>query len=121
MLEFNGKRQVIFWEGDAIHALDPETGKEAWAQKYVTKMGMVAVTPRKLGDLLFVSSFFNGPMALKLDAEKPIEVAWRGNSSVESKPDGIHCVMATPFLEDGYIYGTLQHYGHLRCLEGRHR
>jgi outer membrane protein assembly factor BamB len=115
VFDFGGKREVVVWEPAAIHSLEPDTGKEIWEQKFTTQKGMVITTPRKLGELLFVSCFFNGPMMVKVAADKPA-VAWRGESSIESKPDKIHCVMSTPFLENGYIYGTCS-YGHLRCLK----
>ncbi len=40
---------------------------------------------------------------------------WRGRSTSEQKTDGLHTVMMTPFLKEGYIYGTCS-YGQLRCL-----
>ena len=113
--DVGGKRELVVWEPAAIHSLDVDTGKEIWTQVFTTQKGMVIATPRMLGDLLFVSCFFNGPMMVKVTGDKP-EVAWRGNSSLESKPDKIHCVMGTPFLENGYIYGTCS-YGQLRCLK----
>ena len=114
--EAGGKRQLIAWLPDAINSIDPETGKVYWSQPLELQSGLSIPTPRKLGDMLFVTAFYNGPMMLKLDATKPAAtLAWRGNSSSEKNTDKLHAIMCTPFLEDGYIYGVCS-YGQLRCL-----
>ncbi len=117
LCEFGGKRQLVVWDGTGVHGLDPETGKSYWDEAYPSKMAMGIATPRKLDNHLLVTGFFNGPMMLKLDADKPAEtVLWKGKSSDETKPDKLHSVLSTPFLEDGYIYGVCG-YGQLRCLK----
>jgi outer membrane protein assembly factor BamB len=119
IIEGGGKRQLIIWHPQAVNALDPETGELYWSQKFRINANMTIATPRQAGDLLFVSSFYNGSMMLRLDHDKPAAtVVWQGKSSRETtaETDGLHSVMATPFLKDGYIYGTCS-YGQLRCLK----
>ena len=41
---------------------------------------------------------------------------WKGSSDSEIKTDGLHSIISTPFLENGYIYGVCS-YGQLRCLK----
>ena len=114
--EAGGRRQLIVWHPEAINSLDPETGKVFWSQPFPVKAGLSLATPRKRGDLLFISAFYNGPIMLRLDAEKPAAtVVWRGTSNNERNTDKLHCLMSTPFLEDGYIYGVCS-YGQFRCL-----
>ncbi|MFL5339785.1 MAG: PQQ-binding-like beta-propeller repeat protein [Gemmataceae bacterium] len=109
-------RQLIVWEAKGIHGLDPATGKVYWSQPFELNAGMSIATPRVVGDRLFVSAFYNGPMMLQLAQDKPAaRVLWRGRSSSETKTDGLHTVMMTPMVKDGYIYGTCS-YGQLRCL-----
>src|SRR5206468_6975492 len=45
-------------------------------------------------------------------------VLWKGKGRGErsNQTDGMHAIMATPFLRDGYIYGVCS-YGQLRCLK----
>jgi hypothetical protein len=75
------------------------------------------VTVRRLDDLLFLSTYYNGPMMLKLAADRPAAtVLWYGKSNNENKPDGVHVLMAPPLLKDGYLYGICAH-GELRCLK----
>ena len=87
--------------------------------KKMVKAGLSVPTPRQDGDLLFVTAFYDGPMMLKLDTEKPgAKVLWQGQRATEApdKSDGLHSIMPTPFLKDGYIYGVCS-YGELRCLK----
>jgi len=114
--EAGGVRQLIVWHPESINSLDPETGKLHWSQPFEIKAGLTIPTPRQLGDKLFVTSFYNGPMMLRLDGDKPAAtLLWRGKSSQETRTDKLHAIMCTPFLEDGYIYGVCS-YGQLRCL-----
>jgi outer membrane protein assembly factor BamB len=117
--EAGGKRQLIIWHPEAVCALDPETGKEYWSHQFVLRAGMSIATPRKSGDLLFVSSFYSGPLMVKLANDKPdATVLWKGKSNNEQPKltDGLHAVMCTPVIRDGYIYGVCS-YGQLRCLK----
>ena len=115
--EAAGVRQLIVWLPDAVNALDPETGKVLWSFPFGSREGLTAPTPRKAGDLLFLTSFYNGPMMLKLSGDKPGATEfWRGKGQDEKKTDGLHSIMPTPFIQDGHIYGVCS-YGQLRCLE----
>ena len=111
------QRQLIVWHPESINALDPETGRLLWTQPYTARMGLTVSTPRQRGELLFFTSFYNGPMMLRLDPEKPAaSVVWRGKSNSERNTDGLHSIISTPFFEDGYLYGVCS-YGQLRCLK----
>jgi outer membrane protein assembly factor BamB len=118
--EAGGKRQLILWFADSLNSLDPATGQVYWTLPYPPSTQGPAVnimTSRRLGDLLFISSFYQGPMMLKLAADKPAaSVLWKGKSSDPEKPDGLHILMATPVLRDGVIYGVGAS-GELRCVK----
>ncbi|HZT83319.1 MAG TPA: PQQ-binding-like beta-propeller repeat protein [Gemmataceae bacterium] len=119
IIEAGGKRQLIIWDPQAVNSLDPETGKVYWSQKFPLRAGLSVPMPRQAGDLLFITSFYNGPMMLKLDREKPAAtVLWKGKSNSEQPrlTDGLHSIIPTPFIKDGYIYGVCS-YGELRCLK----
>ncbi|MBI4623051.1 MAG: PQQ-binding-like beta-propeller repeat protein [Verrucomicrobia bacterium] len=114
--EAGGRRQLIVWDTEAVNGLDPETGRVYWSEPFKTKLGHAIATARKSGDLLFVSGFFDGSLMLRLDAREPkATVAWKIRGPSETKPEGLHSLMTTPFLEGGYIYGVCG-YGQLRCL-----
>ncbi|MCX6901106.1 MAG: PQQ-like beta-propeller repeat protein [Verrucomicrobia bacterium] len=114
--EAGGRRQLIVWHPESLNSLDPETGKLYWSEPFTARVGLSLAVPRKLGDLLFITAFYNGPMMMKLDAKKPAAtVLWRGTSNSEKDTDKLHSLMSTPFLENGHIYGVCS-YGQFRCL-----
>jgi outer membrane protein assembly factor BamB len=56
-------------------------------------------------------------MLLKLDRTAPkVTVAWRIKGVSEIRPEGLHSLMSTPFIEDGHIYGVCS-FGQLRGLK----
>lgn len=114
-----GARQLIVWHPDAINSLKPDTGELLWSQPFKVKAGLTIPTPRLAGDQLFVTSFYNGSIMLRLDPQKPrAEVAWQrpGRGERTELTDTLHSIMVTPFIKDGYIYGVCS-YGQLRCLD----
>ena len=117
IFEAGGRRQLIIWHPEALNSLDPETGAVFWSEPGKANSGMTIATPRKLGDLLFVTSFYNGSVMMRLAADKPAATKlWQSKKASEKDTDALHTVMSTPFLEDGYIYGVCS-YGQLRCLK----
>jgi outer membrane protein assembly factor BamB len=112
-----GKRQLIIWHPEAVNSLDPETGKEYWKIPFAAKNGLSIPTPRKDGDRLFLTSFYNGSLMLKFDPDKPaVTELWRRTGKSERNTDALQSIMSTPFFEGDYIYGVCA-YGQLRCLK----
>src|SRR5262249_52379506 len=120
--EAGGKRQLIIWLSESLNSLDPATGNVYWTQAYPPRgepqrPAVNIITVRRLNDLLFISTYYHGPMMLKLAADRPAaEVIWKGKSDNPEKPDGLHSLMATPVLKDGHVYGVCAN-GELRCLK----
>lgn len=115
IFEAGGKRQLIIWHPESINSLDPETGKIYWTEPFNVQSALTVPTPRKQGDMLFLTCFYNGSMALRWNSEKP-SLVWKSKKNSEKDTDGLHSIMSTPVLEDGYIYGVCS-YGQLRCLK----
>jgi outer membrane protein assembly factor BamB len=112
-----GKRQLILWHPEAANSLDPETGEVYWSAPFKSRAGMAIATPRRLGDCLFFTSFFNGSLMLRLESAKPaVTTAWRTLKAGENDTTHLNAVICTPFLEEGFIYGVCS-YGQLRCLK----
>ena len=112
-----GKRQLVLWHPEAANGLDPESGEVYWSVPFKSRSGMTIATPRKMGDLLFFTCFYNGSLMLRLDPAKPATTTvWRTLKESERNTTQLNAVMCTPFLEDGYIYGVCS-YGQLRCLK----
>jgi hypothetical protein len=118
--ELAGKRQLIVWLSEALYGLDPATGKEYWKAEYpqgvpVQRPSVNIITIKAIEDLLFVSTFYHGPMMLKVD-ESGASLVWKGSSNNPVKPDGAHCLMASPVFADGlgYACGSL---GEFVCFD----
>jgi outer membrane protein assembly factor BamB len=118
ILEIGGKRQLIIWHPAAVVGLDPTDGKVLWEQPFDVPAGMTIPTPRTVGNRLFVTGFYCGPLMIELgpDGTSPEEL-WRtkpGNN--ERANDSLHAVMCTPIVTEKYIYGVGS-YGDFRCLD----
>ncbi len=117
MCEFGGKRQVIIWHPEAVSALEPETGSVIWSYplKPTVRSGMSIPSPRQVGNELFLTSFYNGSLLLRIKGDQPAMV-WQSKKVSEMDTDGLHSVMSTPLIENGVIYSPCS-YGQFRALK----
>jgi outer membrane protein assembly factor BamB len=114
-----GTRQLIIWYPGAVASLDPVTGRVYWQQPYKVGGSMTVALPVKNGSQLFFSTFYDGPLMLTLDDQKPgVTVLWKGKSDSEILTDGLHTVITTPVIIGDYIYGICS-YGQFRCLNAK--
>jgi outer membrane protein assembly factor BamB len=115
--EFGGRRQLIVWHQAHISSLDPATGQVLWQHAHPVQEALTVAMPRKVGNRLFVSSFYEGPLMLTLgeDGLSPT-VVWDGAGGNEIKNNSIHTIMPTPVVNEDVIYGVSS-YGQLRCLD----
>jgi outer membrane protein assembly factor BamB len=112
-----GTRQLIIWYPGALTSLDPVTGKVYWSEPSTVGAGMTVATAVQSGSYLLVSSFYNGSVMVELDDKRPTaRLLWKGKSDSEIQTDGLHAVVNTPIIQDGYIYGICS-YGQLRGLK----
>jgi len=118
--EFGGKRQLIIWHSRGVLGLEPETGKRIWRVDFESKAALTAPTPRKVGDdQLFITSFYNGSMLLKVSASKA-EVVWKSKSKGEmpTQTADLSSIICTPIVDGEFIYGVCS-YGQLRCIKAQ--
>ena len=117
LIRAGGVDQLVVWHGGALSALNPKTGAVYWSQPFPGDL--VAGTPVVDGAQLLVSAFRNGSMLLTLSPDKPAaELLWKGKSASEIETDGLHALMCTPVIQDGYVYGVCS-YGQFRCLDAK--
>jgi len=118
-----GRRQLIIWHPDAVSGLDPQTGTLLWSHPYPVggepkRPEVTIAMPRLQRDRLFLTCFYQGSLMLQLLPEGP-KVFWnRRSTSDEVMNDGLHTILGTPVIKDGYIYGVCG-FGELRCLEAK--
>ena len=66
ILEIGGRRQLIIWHPAAVVGLDPANGDVLWEEPFAVQAGMTIPTPRTVGNRLFVTGFYCGPLMIDL-------------------------------------------------------
>ena len=117
MIEQAGKRVLLCWTGDSIAGLNPLTGKLHWQYPFKPfRMVINVPTPVFHNGYLFVSSFYDGSLLLKVNPDElSVEKVWRCKGASEVETDSLHCMISTPVIQGEHIYGV-DSYGQLRCL-----
>lgn len=122
VIDQNGVRVLACWTGDHVSGLNPKTGKVYWRVPFKPSRMVIGVaTPVWDEDHLLVSSFFDGALLLRLTSDEKgprAEKVWHRHGQSEKKTQGLHAMITTPLMMDGYIYGVGS-YGELRCLDRR--
>jgi outer membrane protein assembly factor BamB len=133
-----GQDVLVCWTGESLSGLDPQTGQVHWSHSMKPLRNPIGIgTPVVDGELIFVSSFYDGSLMIRAPHDQlTSSLVWRaigidekttGAKSVQlgqevlSRPDevyGIHAMIGTSIVQDGYIYGV-DSYGELRCLDVR--
>ena len=115
-----GQRVPVVYTADKLFGLNPVTGKPFWSylmpgSKWPIGISTPILTAYQGKSYLFTTNAHVGSALLLLDEEETaITVIWRRNDTRSS--DNLHSLIPTPYIKDGYIYGTHQK-GELRCLE----
>ena len=116
VIEQAGKRVLVCWTGERLVGLNPLTGKIYWQHPFTQRMVHNIATPVFQNNYLFVSSFFDGSLLLKVKPDRlAVEKVWQRKGPSERKTESLHCCISTPLLQGDYIYGV-DSYGELRCL-----
>lgn len=117
LIETDGQKQLIVWHPEGLNALKPDSGEVIWSEPFPSQMGLSVSTPRFADGSLFVTAFYNGSKMFDISSGKP-KVMWKSSKVSERETDGLHSIMPTPFVVDGYVYGVCS-YGQLRCLNAK--
>ena len=113
MIEVAGQRQLLIWHSKSLCALNPATGELFWSEPLEPAYGMAITAPRLSGNLLYVSGI--GPVGnlFELTGSPPVAKAvWQTDLN-----RGVSCSNATPFIDDGTIYGVGCKHGELCAVE----
>ena len=136
LIQQAGQDVLVCWTGESLSGLDPNSGKVHWAHAMkASRMPIGIGTPAVDGELVFVSSFYDGSLMIRAPKDSfTSELVWRavgidetstgtktvqiGSKTVGNDGNiyGIHSMIGTGIVQDGYIYGV-DSYGELRCLE----
>ena len=115
-----GRDVLVCWTGDNVAALDPASGAVLWSHPFRQRRMVINVpTPVVRGDRMFLTSFYDGSLMLRLLGDRPaVEEVWRRRGRSERDTDALHAMISTPILQGEYVYGV-DSYGELRCLDAR--
>jgi len=118
VVEQAGRRVLVCVTEQRVVGLDPLTGRLHWHHPFKpTRMTITIADPILSNGFLFVTSFYDGALLLKLASDElAVEQVWRRLGPNERNTDALHCCISTPILEGNYIYGV-DSYGELRCLD----
>ena len=113
-----GMPVLVCWTGDSVAGLDPGTGEVHWRHPFAPhRMPIGVATPVVDADRLFVSSFYDGSLMLRLRQDRlAVEPIWRRQGASERETDSLHSMISTPLFQGDSIYGV-DSYGELRCLD----
>jgi len=113
-----GKHVLVCWTGESISGLDPHSGRVYWSVPFQPgNMIMNIADPVYDPPYLFLSGFFDGSYLLKLDQETTTaKLVYHRHGQSEINTDALHCVISTPLIRNGYVYG-IGSYGEARCLD----
>ena len=97
----HGHRQLLIWDSDAVHGLNPSNGEVFWSVSFPSTYAMSVATPQVLDDSIFVMCFNGKSCLIQVDPDgRNAEIKWQGDR--RTSIDGVH---NTPQLLDGYAYG----------------
>jgi len=117
LVEQAGKKVVVCLTGESVAGLDPQTGRVYWRHPFPpSRMPIGISTPIYDAGRLFVTSFYDGSLLLKLADDGPtVTEVWRRKGFDEKHTDALHSIISTPLFLGDYVYGV-DSYGELRCL-----
>jgi outer membrane protein assembly factor BamB len=109
---------LVCWTGDSLSGLNPTTGSVIWSHVFrPSRMPIGISTPVLDGELLFVSSFYDGSMMIRAPKTSlTSELVWQKRGPDEKNTQSIHTMIGTNILENGHVYGA-DSYGEFRCLD----
>jgi outer membrane protein assembly factor BamB len=109
---------LVCWTGDSLSGLNPKSGEVVWSHSFrPSRMPIGISTPVLDGEMLFVSSFYDGSMMVRVPkATLTSELVWQIRGPDEKNTKSIHSMIGTNILESGYVYGA-DSYGEFRCLD----
>ncbi|MDH4238104.1 MAG: PQQ-like beta-propeller repeat protein [Phycisphaerae bacterium] len=118
VIEQAGRPVLVCWTAQTVVGINPMTGKLYWQHPYAQpRMSQNIADPVFHNNFLFVSSFFDGSLMLKVNPDRlSVEKLWQRKGRSETQTDSLHCCISTPLLQGDYIYGV-DSYGELRCLD----
>ena len=101
----SGHRQLLIWDSDAVHGLNPVSGEPFWSVNFPSTYAMSVATPQVLGASIFIMCFNGKSCVIDVGTDgNAAEISWLGDR--RTGIDGVH---NTAQLIDGWK----THVGHV--------
>ena len=121
ILTKQGKEDVVIcWTGDGVVGIGPDEGKIHWSVEWKPRnMPIGCASPVLKDNHLFLTSFYDGSMLIKLDPDSPsAEKLWHRVGDNERSTEALHSIISTPVWLGDHVYGV-DSYGEFRCLDAK--
>ena len=120
MVKQAGVDVALFWTGDSVAGLNPVDGQAYWRFPFApTNMPIGIATPVVSQNDVFVTSFYDGSLMLRLQQDRPTATrVWQKKGRDERNTEALHSIISTPVFLGQHIYGVCS-YGELRCLNAK--
>ncbi len=117
LVKQNGNDVLVCWTSDSVAGINPKSGQVYWREPLVpTRMPIGVATPVIHDDKIFVTSFYDGSMMLKMNSsEMTVQKLWAARGENERVTKSLHSIIGTPIWIGDHIYGVDSH-GELCCL-----
>ncbi|HEV7999473.1 MAG TPA: PQQ-binding-like beta-propeller repeat protein [Planctomycetaceae bacterium] len=110
LIEQAGRTQLVCWTPSHIRGLDASTGEPLWEIPYEVTYGVSIATPVYHAGLVFVSGYWAGAKAIRIDASgRKASLAWEDERTLRG-------LMSQPLCRDGFGYLLDKNFG-LTCFE----
>jgi outer membrane protein assembly factor BamB len=110
LIEQAGRAQLVCWTPSHIRGLDAASGDPLWELPYEVTYGVSIATPVYHTGLVFVSGYWAGAKAIRLDASgRKATLAWEDERTLRG-------LMSQPLCRDGFGYLLDKNFG-LTCFE----
>ncbi len=110
VFRYRGRVGLLGWTPEHVMCLDPDSGRILWQVPYKVTYGVSIATPIVVGDLVFVSGYWEGGRAIRLGRSlAEAKLAWKENRYLRG-------LMSQPLYRDGYAYLLDKRHG-LVCFE----
>jgi outer membrane protein assembly factor BamB len=93
-----GRPTALILSGKALHAVDPQSGREFWQHRWLTRYGVNAADPLVVGDLVWLTSGYSKGSALLRATPHAAEELWRNRELRNQMSPGV--------VIDGRVYAV---------------
>ena len=110
VVEHDGSHQLICWTPTHVRSVAASTGAPLWSIPFRADSGMSIAMPVYHDDLLLVTGYYNGTIAIRLGTEvQAPTIAWENRRELRGH-------MSQPLCRDGYGYLLDRRHG-VTCFE----